>query len=306
MGAGPILIASSVLSAGASVMNYFNTADAMADQASTALSTSRLVASQYTQQSAFNIAQANAMRVLSGAYMNQAAAFSTQAGIAARTGSILMATEMHKASQAEKEGEQRSAKAAERRRLFIGQGKAKFAANGVLIDSRPQSAVNMWEQDEIADLAFELHGIKEEVENEVWGHIWNGYHARMQGLFDAQALELQAEGARIEAGNANLSADGFMMESRINQINAQTAILEGHAAAEAAENATDAALWDMIGSIGGTGMNLSGFFAGRSGSLGSTRSTGSTRTAASSYGSTPPVTGRLVMSTGNTMSPLLD
>jgi len=143
-----------------------------------------------------------------------------------------------------------------------GSGKTTFAANGVLLESRPQSAVAMWEQDEVADLAFELSGIKRMADNEIWGYVTQGYQDRMQGLFNAEALHMQAEGARIEAGNARINAAGSMAQSRISQINGQLAILGGQATVAQLDSAADQALWSFIGSLGGLGMSVGSFAAG--------------------------------------------
>lgn len=168
---------------------------------------------------------------------------------------------MYRAAQAERERDEAARRASEMRRQLIGGGKVTFAANGVLLESRPQSAVAMWEQDEVADLAFELSGIKRMADNEIWGYVTQGYQDRMQGLFNAEALHLQAEGAKIEAGNARINAAGSMAQSRISQINGQLAILGGQATVAQLDSAADQALWGFIGSLGGLGMSVGSFAA---------------------------------------------
>ncbi|HRT05701.1 MAG TPA: hypothetical protein P5204_08385, partial [Kiritimatiellia bacterium] len=192
----------------------------------------------------------------SGAFVKQANAFVAQAQIAARTGQILQANEMVRASQAEKEAEEQSRRAAELRRQLIGGAKTQFAANGVLLESRPQSAVAMWEQDETADLAFELMGIKEKRDNEVWGYVWNGNQARLQGLFDAQALKLQGDASMIEAGNARINASSAMAQSRIALLEAQMAGTNWLGVRAAGNANVDAARWNMYSSIGGSAATI--------------------------------------------------
>lgn len=205
---------------------------------------------QFQIQSSMLAKQASAYMAQSGAFVKQANAFVDQAQIAARTGQILQANEMVRASQAEKEAEQQSRRAAELRRQMIGGAKTQFAANGVLLESRPQSAVAMWEQDETADLAFELMGIKEKRDNEVWGYVWNGNQARLQGLFDAQALKLQGDASMIEAGNARINASASLAQARISTINAQLASMSWLQVREQGNAAVNASRWNLIGSVG--------------------------------------------------------
>ena len=121
----------------------------------------------------------------------------------------------------------------------------------------------MWEQDEAADLAFELQGIKRIADNEVWGYVTQGTQVKLQSLFDAQSLKLQADGAKIEASNARINAAGSMAQSRISAINANIAILEGQNAVAQGNAATDASFWNMLGSIGGFGFSMGEAFATR-------------------------------------------
>ena len=245
-----------------SYMGYQGAASSAKQQGRLAMQNAAMQQQQFMMQSAFQAMQAQALMGQSGAFMSQASAFMQQADIAARTGEILQDAQMYRASQAEMERDQQAKRAAQLRRQLIGEGRTRFAANGVLLESRPQSAVAMWEQDEVADLAFELSNIKRVADNEIFGFVTQGYQDRMQALFTAEGLRLQAEGARIDAGNARINAAGSMAQSRISEINGQIAILSGQAAAAQADAASDAALWNFIGSIGGIGMSVGSFAAG--------------------------------------------
>ena len=211
---------------------------------------------QLQMQSAMLAQQANAYMAQSGAFVRQADAYAMQAQIEARTGQILQANEMTRASQAEKEADEQSRRAAELRRQMIGGAKTQFAANGVLLESRPQSAVAMWEQDETADLAYELMGIKDKRDNEVWGYVWNGNQARLQSLFDAQALKLQGDASMIEAGNARINASSAMAQSRIALLEAQMAGTNWLGVRAAGNANVDAAQWNMYSSIGGSAATI--------------------------------------------------
>lgn len=262
----PLMVIGGIAGVGASYMNYQNTRDLMGQQNVATMATARLQQQQYLMQSAMQAQQAAALMGQSGALMRQADAYVMQSGIAAKTGELLQANEMRRASQAQREAEEQSRRAAEMRRQLIGEGKVKFAANGVLLEGRPQAAVAMWEQDEAADLAYELSGIKRQVDNEVWGYVFNGSQQRMQGLFDAQALKLQGDATRIEAGTAQANAAASLAQSRLSRINAQSAMLQANATIANNNAATQGALWNLIGSIGGIGMSMGTMFAGRSAS----------------------------------------
>ena len=244
-----------------SYMGYQSAQNAAKQQGRLAMQNAALQQQQFMMQSAFQAMQAQALMQQSGAFMQQADAFMQQADIAARTGEILQDAQMYRAAQAERERDEAARRASEMRRQLIGGGKVTFAANGVLLESRPQSAVAMWEQDEVADLAFELSNIKRIADNEIFGFVTQGYQDRMQALFTAEGLRLQAEGARIDAGNARINAAGSMAQSRISLINGQLAILGGQATVAQLDAAADAALWNFIGSIGGLGMSVGMFGA---------------------------------------------
>ena len=247
-----------------SYMGYRTTVSSLNSQNSYIMANARLQQQQFGIQSAMQRAQAAAFMAQSGALSRQAAAYMQQSTIAAKTGAILQANESRRASQAQREGEESSKRASELRRQLIGEGKVKFAANGVLVEGRPQSAVAMWEQDEVADLAVELGGIKRQVDNEVFGYMFNGSQQRMQGLFDAQALKLQADASRIEAGTAGANAAGALAQSRLSQINAASAMLQARANVSQNNAAAQGALWGFIGSVAGIGSDFGTFMAGRS------------------------------------------
>ena len=243
-------------------MGYQNQKSANRQQAQFAMQNAQLMNQQYMMQSAFQAMQATAMMGQSDAFMRQAGAFMSQSQIAARTGEILQHAQMYRASQAERERDEQARKAAEMRRQLIGGGKVAFAANGVLLASRPQSTVVMWEQDEVADLAFELSNIKRVADSEIFGFVQQGYQDRMQALFTAESLRLQGEGARIEAGNARINAAGSLAQSRISLINAEIAILQGQATVAGLDAASNAALWNLIGNLGGIGMSAGLYASG--------------------------------------------
>ena len=252
-----VLIGAGAVAGGvASVAGYVSTRDAMQQQSALAMQNATMQQQQYMMQSAFQAMQASAFMSQSGALMRQADAFIDQSKIAAKTGEILQENQMFRAAQAERERDEQARKATVMRKQLIGEGTTRFAANGVLIESRPQSAVAMWEQDEVADLAFELSNIKRIADNEIFGFVQQGNQDRIQSLFSAEAMRLQAEGAKIEAGTAAINAQGAMMQSRLSVISGQMAIVSGRATAAQADAATDAALWNMIGNLSGIGMNV--------------------------------------------------
>ena len=242
-----LMIGGAALGIGASVMNYQNTVQTTRQNAQMALMGAQMQANQYRLQSAMLMGQ-------SGAYAQQAGMFQQQAAFSSRMGEIARAQENYRAKQSQTEAEQVTQKAAEARRQLVGQGKTMFAANGVMLEARQGAATAMWEQDEAADLAFEMDTIKQNSENETFGYVWNGYSEHLQGLFDAQAQSIQASGAAMNAASSRA-------EAGISLINADSALLQGRAQAAAAEAQQEQALWGMISNIGGSLLSVGSVFA---------------------------------------------
>lgn len=74
-----------------------------------------------------------------------------------------------RAARAEQAGQQEAQQESLRRRQLIASGKTSFAANGVLLDSAPASAPNLWEQDQAAQLAYDRQVILDNAAAEAWG-----------------------------------------------------------------------------------------------------------------------------------------
>lgn len=246
-----------------SYMGYRNSAAAARQQGQNAMMTAQLQAQQYRMMSAMQMQQAGAFGAQSAALMRQSAAFMDQAAITAKTGEILQSNQLVRAAQAQEEAEHQTRRTAEIRRQLVGTAKVQFAANGVLLESRPQSSVAMWEQDEAADLAYEMHGIKKQVDNEVWGYVTQGSQDRLQSLFNAASLGLQAQSSQIEAGTAGINAASAAAQARISSVNAQTAILSGQAARDQANAAAQASFWNFLGNVGSLGMAAGAYGASR-------------------------------------------
>ena len=85
-------------------------------------------------------------------------------------------------------------------RRRIGQGRAGFAANGVLVDS---GASALWEQDEAADAALEQLDIMQQYEDRSWQYRTQANKAEAEGLL---AAANQMGGAVSAAGQAAQAA----------------------------------------------------------------------------------------------------
>ena len=262
---------------------YDNARESARRQTQLAQQNSAMQMRQYQMQSAMLASQSQAYMAQSSALDRQAAEYMKQADIANTTGKILQTNEMVRAAQAQKEADEQSRRAAEMRRQLVGGVRTQFAANGVLLESRPQSAVSMWEADEENDLAYELSGIRERRDNEVWGYVWNGNQARMQGLFDAQALRLQSDATRIEAGNARISAAEASAQSRISRINSYIAATSWMTVEAQGRANVQSAEYGFYGSLGGIGMAAGAYGASKSGTT-TTAKTGTTQSPLNSGG----------------------
>lgn len=293
-----LVVVGSLISAYSSYRQYSSAQDSARRQTQLAQMQSAQQMRQFQLQSAMYASQAGAFGAQAGALTKQADEFLKQAKFANTTGKILQSNEMVRAAQAQREAEEEARRSAELRRQLVGGAKTMFAANGVLLESRPQSAVAMWEQDETADLATELMGIQDKRDNEVWGHVWSGNTARMQGLFDAQSLKLQSDASKIEAGAARANAATASAQSRIASIDAMIASTSWMAVREQGRANVDAARWNMYSSIGGAVASVGSYAYSKSGNNVSSASAGSNRspmttgkTTTGSYGDYSLLTG---------------
>ena len=172
-------------------------------------------ADQYTGQAGILTAQA-------GLYGQQAGAFERQAAFARSMGGYQGALDTIRAGQAQQQAEQNQVEAAKESQQVVGAGKVAFAANGVLLEGRNDSAAAMWEQDEAASLAWEQGLIKANADNEVFGYLANAEMARAQGRARAQEYLSQAEAARI-------TAQTTQMQAGMARASGRTAIINGWA-----------------------------------------------------------------------------
>lgn len=83
---------------------------------------------------------------------------------------------------------------ARKRRQAVGAGLAAAAANGVMLESRAEAAPSVWEQDMMAELAWDQAKIDYNAAMEAWGH-----------MASAAGMRRQAAAAR-RTGNMRLAA----------------------------------------------------------------------------------------------------
>lgn len=257
-----------------SVGSYLSTSSALRQQGQAAMQSAALQSSMFQSQAQMSMMQSGMLSAQAGLFNKSASMFTQQAGMfldqsnwSVRMGKILSAQEYARARQTESDAERASMVAAEQRRLKTGAAMAGFAANGVSVDA--STSVQLWEQDEMADLAFEMGTIKEKRDNEVWGYVWQGDTKKMQGLFDAQSYAIQSQGALINAGTESMKAQQAkgeaglaVMQAGIFGLQSQNALLAGQAAQAQANAGRQNALWGMVGSIAGLGTSAFGMMAG--------------------------------------------
>lgn len=104
---------------------------------------------------------------------------------------------------AQKNGEIDAAAAEKRHRQLMGAGRAAFAGNGVLLESRPESATAMWEVDQAKEMAWEKERIRSNAELEAWGFTSNASALVAEGKNAAWAGNMGAVGSILSgAGTA--------------------------------------------------------------------------------------------------------
>ncbi len=186
----------------------------------------QMQASMFAQQSQMHGMQADALR--------QQAEFT-------RTQSLWMAAaETQKAGIEQQEHDRELERVAKQRRLLIGAGLIAYAGNGVLLESRPDSAASRWEQDEMSDLAVEMVMMRHESDKEVWGFLRNSASIKFQGEQDAYALRLQSLAADMEAANA-------MTQSGMARLSGASALTDAYYSARAYRANTKSARYSMYG-----------------------------------------------------------
>lgn len=89
--------------------------------------------------------------------------------------------ERNRAMYAQKQGEVEAAAAEKRHRQLAGAGLTAFAGNGVLLESRPDSAVAMWEVDQAKEAAWDKELIRNNAELSAWGFKANADSLLSQG-----------------------------------------------------------------------------------------------------------------------------
>ena len=218
-------------------------------------------------QSQMMLRQSSAFESSAAAYSKQAGMFMDQAKYAKKIGEMRSAQEYARARQAEIDAERASVTANEQRRQKIGGAIATFAGHGVSVDAGNISAVSLWEQDEVADLALEMGNIREKRDNEVWGYMFQGNEDRMQGLFDAQALAIQAQGALINAAGDRARANYAYGDSLIARQRASLIDFQGASAIQALTYQQMANFWQQFQYSGGGGGMGGGGGGGSGGSM---------------------------------------
>jgi len=102
-----------------------------------------------------------------------------------------------RAARAEQSGQQEALQESLRRRQLIASGKTAFAANGVLLDSAPASAPNLWEQDQAAQLAYDRQVILDNAAAEAWGFSTQAKMDRASAKMAMTSAKYQAWAAAI-------------------------------------------------------------------------------------------------------------
>lgn len=257
----PVLIAgASVVSGVAAIAGYRQQQSALRAMEQNALVSSQFQSRMYNLQSSMLTAQSGLFAESASAFARQSGMFMEQSEWARRLGMIQSAHEFARARQAENDAERDSLVAAEQRRQKIGSGVVAFAANNVAVDA--SSAVQLWEQDEVADLAFEMENITEARDNEVYGYVWSGHTAAIQGLFEAQSYAIQAQGSLINAAAQSAHAANAAGEAGIATMQASNALLAGEAAAAQYRSQRRQNTWNLVGSLAGMGTDLGLMAAG--------------------------------------------
>lgn len=172
-------------------------------------------------------ATARAYNLQADSLMNQAALYGQQAGMFAKAagaygasgdkaeaiGRANAAETMRQSTQLDLAMQYQLQAVNKERRAKIGEGKAAFAANGVLVEGRQGSATAMWEQDEMADAAVEKLAIQQSFENEYYNYRVKAKGQIVEGLLAKANYYGQGAGAAMQGVTAAMQGRGAIDEA---------------------------------------------------------------------------------------------
>lgn len=211
-----------------------------------------------------NKRQARALREQAGIYGQMAAAQLGAAGIQAQGAGMYAkqakgAAEMGlfnaklfrlSAAQLDRYEQLHLSESIKEARERIGQGRAAFAANGVLVDS---GSAALWEQDEAADAALERLDIMQQFEDQSWAYLTQANKAEAEG-YAAAATQMgnaaaaagqaastagQAYASALQAQSLRSQANTAKKKSWYNTIGSAFGSFAGSAAGAAQDKATE-------------------------------------------------------------------
>ncbi len=133
-------------------------------------------------------------------------------------------------------------------RQRVGEGRTRFAANGVMVDT---GAAALWEQDEAADAALERLDIMQQFEDQSW-------------KYRTQANMALAEGYAAAAGNAGASM-GAAGDAYSYRLQEAAALAESRKKAKKKHGGIGAVIGGVAGAVIGTfcgGNTAAGFMIG--------------------------------------------
>lgn len=156
------------------------------------------------QEAAYR-AQAHNYLAMADAYSRAASAQAATAKYALRIGAANAKREIQLAAGIQPVEDLNLQQSLARRRAKVGEGRANFAANGVLVDS---GAAALWEIDEAKDAAIERLQIMQSAEEQVYGHKVAAWRHEMEGYGQAAGAYAGAAQTAAQAYSAALNAVG--------------------------------------------------------------------------------------------------
>ena len=164
----------------------------------------------YGQQAGMFARQSEMYREQAGMFAKAAGAYAASGERAEAIGRANAAETMRQSAQLDLLMQYQLQAVDKERRAKIGEGRAAFAANGVLVEGRDGSATAMWERDEMADAAIEKLAIQQSFENEYYNYRIKAKGQIVEGLLAKANYQGQAAGAFAQgagaAGNALAAA----------------------------------------------------------------------------------------------------
>lgn len=172
-----------------------------------AVSSAHAKKKSYKAQAEASYRNAQILERQSAMLMDSAKAYAKQARITASIGEENARLTRYRASFIQNSEDFTLAQSRAAARASVGSAKTSFAANGILLEDRSDSAVAIWEQDEVANSVIDRLNIMQQYEDEAYSYLTEAQNQLVQGYGGAAQYAGQAASSAADAVSASLQRE---------------------------------------------------------------------------------------------------